>query len=113
MRVFISGNIDLDEALYNFQQVENKLRKIGVTDIFNPMVEITAKLQWTQRLEICLAEVAKCDFVIFQNNWLDSIDARWEFTEANRLKKAIRMDNPTDYADIGNCIRKTHLIPAQ
>ena len=104
MKVYISGAItSIDsyaEAQKNFEEVEKKLRKIGVTDIFNPIKEVPQSLKWTQQMDICLLELAKCDVVVFQKNWKESIGARWEFVEAQRLNIHIRFDEPNDYVDL-------------
>lgn len=109
MRIYISGKIsglDYSEAYSNFELIELKLRSAGVTSIFNPMKEISKDLPWNTQMDICLKEIPKCNVVVFQHNWKESIGARWEFAEAARHKIHIRYDRPDDYRDIETQIKK-------
>lgn len=103
IRVFISGKVSqLAEAEYkaNFEKTEKRLREAGITNIFNPAKEIPFGTPWKEAMDICLPEIAKADLVVFQTNWKQSFGARWEFTEANRLKKQIRFDTDADMLEI-------------
>ena len=100
MRFFISGAVsmlDYDEACENFNSVEEKLRRCGVEQIYNPIKEIGKDTDWKKALDICLKELEKCDAIILQHNWKHSAGARHEFTKANKLKLQIFYDSPNDY----------------
>jgi hypothetical protein len=107
-KFYISGQIsglDYEEAKQNFQQAEDRLRQIGAVMIFNPIKKVDQHLTWKEQMDICLEEIANSDVVVFQSNWKESIGARWEFQEAGRLKKTIRMFTESDLRDI-----QKHLI---
>ena len=110
MKVYIAGQIsglDYREAFENFDIVEKRLREIGVTEILNPMREVDPTLNWNQQMEICLSELRKCDLVVFQSNWKESVGARREFEEASKHYIHIRYDRNIDYDDIERVVMST------
>lgn len=103
MRVFISGaisNLDYREAWENFERVEQKLKAIGITDIFNPMREIDPLLPYEKQMEICLKEIETRDVLIQQHNWNQSPGAQREFEKAIKCCLTILKDRTGDYESL-------------
>jgi hypothetical protein len=112
MKVYISGAIsilDPEEAVANFQLIEDKLHKIGVTDIFNPLKEIDKDLLYPEQMRICIENLKTCDVLLQQNNWKLSAGAQVEFIEAQRAKLEIRRDFPGDFHDIELMVQGKYL----
>ena len=97
MRFYISGaisSLEYREALENFQQIEDRLLSLGVSksNIFNPMTEIDPTLPYRVQMDLCLANLERCDVIIMQNNWTESPGAREEMTSALKQDIIVRYD---------------------
>jgi len=100
IKVYISGaisSLDYREAFENFQRIEEKLKEVGITNIFNPMREVDPTLPYREQMQQCLAAVKTCDVIVMQHNWRESPGAREELTCAGTNKLHIRHDTPADY----------------
>lgn len=112
MKVYISGKITgltYLEAFENFARVEKYLLKIGVHEVFNPMTEVDQTLldhNYRLYIETCVSNLKNCDMILLQNNWKESPCCHEELTNAQRFKKHIRYDRPTDYHDIEMMLRR-------
>lgn len=109
MRFYISGaisNLDYREALQNFQQIEDRLLAIGVkpSNIFNPMKEVDPTISYRAQMDICIANLERCDIIIMQNNWNESAGAREELTFAMKNGIIVRYTSSGDWRDIENIV---------
>jgi hypothetical protein len=103
MKAFISGaisNLDYREAWTNFENCENALKAIGITEIFNPMREIDPLLPYEKQMEICLAAIENSDVLIQQRNWNQSAGAKREFEKARSCGLQILQDRSGDYESL-------------
>lgn len=109
MRFYISGaisSLEYREALQNFQQIEDRLLSLGVSkkDIFNPMKEVDPTISYRAQMDICIANLERCDIIIMQNNWTESPGAHEELTLALKNNIIVRYDSKGDWRDIENIV---------
>ncbi|MDA3867610.1 MAG: hypothetical protein PF489_12805 [Salinivirgaceae bacterium] len=101
MKTYLTGNLNgynKDEALKSLCSTMDELFDTGVKKIYTPIdfVEMKQKEQLRKRL----STVRECDVIVFQSGWKEDVNACWEWMEASKMHKVIRIDNASDIEDI-------------
>ena len=87
-RVYIAGKVtglDINEYRNNFAKaVEFAAEYFGVETV-NPILLGGEEYTWQENMKFCIAELMKCDTVIFIPGWETSNGAKLEYTIAKSL----------------------------
>jgi len=70
--VYLSGpvtGIDRSVAVHKFQFIEDTVRSLGASKIFNPMKEIPNGMDWIEAMLICLEAIKEYPTIIFLPGW--------------------------------------------
>lgn len=87
-RVYIAGKVtglDIDEYRKNFAEAVEFAKLYFGVEVVNPILLGGEEYTWQENMKFCIAELMKCDTVVFIPGWETSRGAQLEYKIAKEL----------------------------
>jgi hypothetical protein len=97
-----------NEINEKFNPICEKLRSFGAIEVICvSQINSIPGMEFKDLIDLRLSTVASVQCIVFTDDWKETIESRFEFKEARRLKKEIRMNTHTDITDIQHHLKNS------